>query len=239
MTSRHRDTLRILVTGTSRGIGLAVTDEMLARGHTVVGLARTRLESRTSAKFAGRFYGIVCDVRKEADVERSVRKAASLVGPIDMVVHSAGITAFREFRKTSIREFDDVLDTNLRGTILVTKAVLPAMIRRRSGTIVNIVSYAAKTVYTDSSAYSASKAGVTALMNSLREEVRKYNIKIVNVFPGAVETAMWPVSVRKKYGKVMMSPAELAQIVCDAVTRPAHHVVEELVVRPVVGDLRI
>lgn len=227
--------MNILVTGAGSGIGRALAEKLVVRGNSVVGLSR-RPQAQGST---GRLRTVACDVGRESDVNRAVRKAVALVGPIDVVVHSAGITVFKELLRTSSREFGQVLQTNLLGTMFVTKAVLPGMIRRGRGLIVNIASYAVKTVYTGSSAYSASKAGTVAMMNSLREEIRHRQVRVMNVFPGAVRTPMWPPHLRKKYGSVMMEPEEIADIVCDAIMQPPHLTVEELVIRPLVGDLRV
>jgi short-subunit dehydrogenase len=111
------------------------------------------------------------------------------------------------------------------------------MIKRSEGTIVNIVSFAAKTTYTESSVYAASKAGMAALMEGLRAEVRGKGVKVVNVFPGAVRTPIWPSRVGKKYGNLMMSSEDLASLVVEAAQQPPSIMVEEIVVRPQQGDI--
>lgn len=224
--------MHVAITGAGQGIGRAIAEECAARGHIVTGLSRRSRQS-------GSFTLLRCDVRKASDLKKAFTKAVAQAGPVDVLVNCAGVTVFREFLQTSEREFDEIIRTNLVGTMLATKCVLPAMIRRRTGMIVNIVSYAAKTVYTASSAYSASKAGVTAMMNSLREEVRGKGVRVVNVFPGAVETNMWPATLKKRFGKVMMPAAKVASIICDAIGQPEGFAVEELVIRPQVGDLRV
>lgn len=224
--------MNVFITGAGQGIGRALALEFVARGHTVIGFSRRK---RTTGSYAL----IRCDVRKASDLQRAFTRAISLAGPADILVNCAGVTVFREFLRTSEREFDEILRTNLYGTMLATKLVLPSMIRRRTGTIVNVISYAAKTVYTSSSAYSASKAAVTAMMNSLREEVRGDGVRVVNVYPGAVETNMWPAALKKRFGKVMMPPGKVASIMCDAVLQPKGLAVEELVIRPQTGDLRV
>lgn len=224
--------MNVIITGAGQGIGRALALEFAARGHTVIGLSRRN-------PTGGSYTLIRCDVRKASDLKRALAKATSLAGPADILVNCAGVTVFKEFLQTSEREFDEIIRTNLYGTMLATKLVLPAMLRRRTGTIVNVISYAAKTVYTASSAYSASKAAVMAMMNSLREEVRGNGIRVVNVFPGAVETNMWPAPLKKRFGKVMMPPGKVASIICDAVLQSRGLAVEELVIRPQVGDLRV
>jgi 3-oxoacyl-[acyl-carrier protein] reductase len=170
-------------------------------------------------------------------VKSAVRSIRQSLGAIDILVNNAGVTVFKEFTKTSLQEFDTILHTNLRGSFLVTKEILPQMIKRSEGTIVNIVSFAAKTTYTESSVYAASKAGMAALMEGLRAEVRGKGVKVVNVFPGAVRTPIWPSRVGKKYGNLMMSSEDLASLVVEAAQQPPSIMVEEIVVRPQQGDI--
>ncbi|HEX9615217.1 MAG TPA: SDR family NAD(P)-dependent oxidoreductase, partial [Bacteroidota bacterium] len=122
---------------------------------------------------------------------------------------------------------------------LVTKEILPHMMKRKGGMIVNIISYAAKTTYTGSAAYSAAKAGTQAMMNVVREEVRKHGIRIVNVYPGAVFTAMWSSKHRASMGDSMIPAEHLARVICEATLQPASLTTEEIVVRPPVGDLTV
>lgn len=180
-----------------------------------------------------------CDVRRDRDVRNVTRKLSARGIVPDVLVNNAGVTVFKSFRETSAKEFDDILDTNLRGQFLLTKASLSGMIRRRRGVVVNILSMAAKTVYTGSSVYSASKAAGAALMNVVREEVREKGIHVVNVYPGAVLTPMWSAAHRRTFARRMMRPEEIAGLIYEAVTAGPRAMVEELVIRPLQGDLKV
>ena len=122
-------------------------------------------------------------------------------------------------------------------SFVATKAVLPLMLKKRRGHIINVVSIAASTYFTDSAAYSASKAGLLALMNVLRKEVRKFNIKISCIMPGAVDTAMWDSRSRQRYSKRMMTPRELGSIILTIAEQPKKVLIEDVVVRPIRGDI--
>lgn len=172
-------------------------------------------------------------------MRRAARDARRKVGMPDILIHNAGVTTFKPLLNTSLEEFEGIIDTNLKGMFLLTKEILPAMVRRRAGIIVNVLSLAARVIYTGSSVYSASKAGGAALMNVLREEVRGKGIRIVNVYPGAVATSMWSAAVRKKFSHRMMRPEEIAELVWQVTITSSHTSVEELVIRPRQGDLRI
>jgi NADP-dependent 3-hydroxy acid dehydrogenase YdfG len=165
--------------------------------------------------------------------------ALSEVGSLDILINNAGVTYFKNFESTTIEEFDEVVGTNLRGLFLTTKGTLPSMLLKRSGTIINILSYAGRTVYTGSSAYAASKAGAAAMMDVLRAETRQKGIKIVNVYPGAVLTPIWHAKHRERYSERMMKPEEVATVVYEISCQPAGMMTEEVVLRPQGGDLQV
>jgi len=182
---------------------------------------------------------VPCDVRNPPQIESAIRRGRNEAGEFDVVVNNAGVTVFKEFVHTSLLEFEAIVDTVLRGTFLITKKVLPAMIQRKRGSIINVISFAAKTTYTGSAAYSAAKVGVEAMMRVLREEVRGKNIRIINVFPGAVLTPMWSRKHRQSLGGLMIPAEHFAKVVCDAAGQPSSLNIEEIVIRPTVGDLKV
>ncbi len=233
----------VWITGASSGIGKALADTFARAGDYVVATSRSRAKLQTfekRLKAPGRGGEVFqCDVRRESDVSRLVRSILRRHKRIDVLINNAGVTTFQDFVRTSVRVLDDILDTNLRGLFLTTRAVLPVMIKRKAGIIVNILSYAAKTTYTKSAAYSAAKAGAEALMNVLRAEVRGHGIKVINIYPGAVHTTMWPGKYRNRYGKEMMASTELASLVYQMTVQPKAVHIEELIVRPQRGDLQL
>jgi 3-oxoacyl-[acyl-carrier protein] reductase len=179
----------------------------------------------------------VCDVSSERSVAAAARQIFKRFGHIDALVNNAGVTYFKSLRETSRSQFDEVVAANLRGTFLCIKAVIESMVRRRSGHIINIISVAAQRTYTKSSAYSASKAGVLALTNVLREEIRPFGVKVTAVLPGATETQMWNASTRDRYRHRMMSAEDVARVVVSVFQAPKKAHIEEIVVRPQLGDL--
>ncbi len=231
----------VWITGAGSGIGRALALEFAAKGERVVLSGRTepQLRSLQSAirEKNGRADVVLCDVRRNETVEEACRKIVESIGVPDILVNNAGITVFKEFLSTTIDEFDDILQTNLRGSFLVTKSVLPHMVAHTNGLIINVVSFAAKTTYAESSVYAASKAGVAALMEGLRAEVRGKGIKILNVFPGAVLTPIWHPKVQAKYGNKMMTPEDVAKMIVEISRQPASMMVEEIVLRPQQGDI--
>jgi NADP-dependent 3-hydroxy acid dehydrogenase YdfG len=212
-------------------------------GDKIVGIARNRRHlkelEREIRSEGGDGIMIPCDVRQERQVMHAMKRGTSIWGPFDILVNNAGVTAFKNFLATSVRSFNEILDTNLKGAMIVTRALLPSMVKRKKGTIINIVSYAAKTVYQGSSAYSAAKAGLAGMMNVIREEVRSSGVKVINVYPGAVLTPMWSPKQRALFRDTMIPPDDFARMLYELSLQPASMTVEELVVRPPIGDLHV
>jgi NADP-dependent 3-hydroxy acid dehydrogenase YdfG len=231
----------VWITGASTGIGFELGKAFAKAGYIIVASARrkSRLVSLVSEiRFAGHeAYAFVCDVRSERSITSTKNKILEKCGTIDVLVNNAGITAFKSFADTKPPEFDDIIKTNLRGSFLTARTVLPIMMKKRRGHIINILSAAAKTVFANSSAYSASKAGMLAMFNCLRAEVRKYNIKVSNIMPGAADTAMWSPGSRQKYQTRMMTPREVAEVVIQIASQPKKVVIEDITIKPIKGDL--
>ena len=231
----------IWVTGASTGIGKAIAEKFSSKGCTVVITARSksRLDDIVNEiKLTGReASAFVCDVSSERSVIQTAKKLYEKYGTLDVLINNAGATVFKSFLDTETKDYDNVIDTNLKGPFLCMKAVLPQMIRKKTGSIINILSVAANTTFENSSVYSASKAGMQAMASCIRKEVRKHNIKICNIYPGAVETDMWDIKARQQFRNRMMTPADIGEIVFDVYNKPERLMIEDLVVRPVKGDL--
>jgi len=231
----------VWITGASRGIGAAIARSFAAVGSHVVLSGRDAGALRRNAslirKLGGTASYVPCDVGREKSVSIACNAIRKKLKNIDILVNNAGITYFKSFERTTVKEFDRLVATNLRGVFLCTKSVLPGMLRRRSGAIINIVSVSATTTFKNSAAYSATKAGVLALSRSLRAEVRQKGIRVIDVLPGAVETAMWDNRERKKYHFKMMQPEDVAEIVVSMTRQPDRVLTEEIIIRPLGGDL--
>ena len=230
----------VWITGASSGIGRAAAKEFVRTGCRVFvsGRRATELERLNQSLKKDKLELDVypCNVASNANVEQTVKKILA-VHKIDCLINNAGITSFKLAEENSINEIDDIINTNLLGSIYTIKAVLPQMIKQGGGTIINILSTAAKKIFTNSSAYTASKTGLKAYADVLREEVRKYKIKVVNVIPGATETPMWSQEIRKEHSERMMTVDDIARLLVWIFLQKENMVSEEIVVRPIEGDL--
>lgn len=231
----------IWITGASSGIGRATAAEFARVGCRVFASARRNVElERLNSELEKENHSVEiypCNVASYQNVE-AVFKKISASGKVDCLINNAGVTTFKLAAENSINEINDIITTNLLGSIYTIKAVLPHMISNGGGTIINILSVVAKSVYTKSSAYTASKMGLLGYANSLREEVREHNIRIINILPGATETPMWPVKLRELHSEKMMTSEDVARIVVWAYLQKGNAVAEEIVLRPITGDLK-
>ncbi len=229
----------IWITGASSGIGKETAKEFArigckvfasSRRHSIIELINRELNDENLSVEV-----YPCNVGSTTNVNQIVNKISENHS-IDCLVNNAGISSFKKAEENSLKEIKDIINTNLIGSINCIKAVLPQMIERKRGTIINIISVTVDKVLTNSSAYSASKAGLHAYAKVLREEVRKYNIKVINIIPGATKTAIWPDKVLEKYSDRMMNPEDIARLIVSSYLQDKF-VTEEIILRPIGGDL--
>lgn len=230
----------IWVTGASSGIGKAVALEFAKVGCNVFISARRAQELERLKDEAGKqgdnIFPFPCNVASSTNVDQTFKKITSDF-EVNCLVNNAGVTSFKNAVDNSVNEINDIINTNLLGAIYSTKAVLSTFIKNESGTIFNILSVVVDKTFTKSSVYAASKMGLLGYSRSLREEVREHNVRVINIIPGATETAMWSQDVRKEKGEKMMNPESLARIIVSAYLQKDNLVTEEIVLRPVTGDL--
>ena len=181
-----------LVTGGSRGIGRAAVEAMLAEGWTVAFTYRSdeQLAHEIEATSGGRAHAFVLDVRdreRPGDLVTGIEKS---IGPIDALVNNAGSRRESLLAMTPDRDWDEVMEVNLDGVFRCCRAVLPPMMHRRRGSIVNISSLSAVSGVAGQTAYAASKAGLLGMTRSLAREVGKRGVRVNAVLPGFVPTDM-------------------------------------------------
>ena len=183
-----------VVTGAGRGIGRATALLFAREGASVVLAARNRsqLEDVASriAELKGDCLTLPTDISNESEVTACISQTLSQFGKIDILVNNAGISIERPFLETSLDEWELTLNVNLRGVILCTRAVLPSMLEKGQGKILNIASGAGLRGLPGSSAYAASKAAVVALGASLASEVESGGVQVNTICPGPIDTEM-------------------------------------------------
>jgi 3-oxoacyl-[acyl-carrier protein] reductase len=166
-----------------------------------------------------RLIGIRCDVSNSFEVEHLVSSTIDTFKSIDILVNNAGIVYIKKLIDTS-EEWDKTIDINLKGSFLCTKAVLPFMIKNKSGVIINVSSGAGKTGFPDISAYCASKFGMIGLTESLAWEVANHNIRVMAICPGEVDTKMQQsvdLNYYKKNKNNMLQPITVAEKITEMI----------------------
>ena len=177
---------RALVTGASRGIGFATARSLRLRGYEVVMVARGKDALQRAASEIGGI-PVVADVAADGAIDGIVAEA----GNPDVLVNAAGAFALAPVVKTDPAAFDAMLAANLRAPFLLIRALLPAMLQRRSGHIVSIGSVAGRQAFPGNGAYSASKYGLRGLHEVLEQELRGSGVRITLIEPAATDTPLW------------------------------------------------
>jgi NAD(P)-dependent dehydrogenase (short-subunit alcohol dehydrogenase family) len=229
-----------LITGATRGIGLAIARELAAEScHLMLTARDEKSLAKIGRELASPGINILahpCDVRDPHSVDALFRAARRQFKRLDILINNAGIAHPNlPIEKLPLPVWRDVLETNLTGTFLVTQAALAIM--KRGSTIVNNLSIAATRVFAGCAAYNASKHGALGLTDTLREELRPRGIRVIALLPGATDTdiwsTLWPQAPRKK----MMSPKAVAEAVVQAILLPSNATVESLEILPTAGTL--
>ncbi len=227
-----------VVSGAGSGLGREIAVALGKRGHplAVVGRRRSPLEE-TLVLAGGHGLAIACDVRDAAAVGEAALDIAERFGVPEVVVPAAGVAAVAPLAETSPEIFDDVLATNLIGAFHLLRAFLPAMIERRRGFLVPILSPAARRGFPGWSAYCASKWGLAGLVAALREELRGSGVRVTALYPGATATPLWN-GLPGEWDRAAMIPAaEVARALLFALEADDRAAFEELHIAPAGGDL--
>lgn len=183
-----------IITGAGKGIGRAVAIELAKEGVNIGLMARTAADlDAVAAELAS--YGVetaiaTVNVADIEEVNAAVAKVKAELGPIDILINNAGISSFGPFMELEPARWEEIVKVNLFGPYYMTRAVLPEMMERKTGDILNISSTAGKNGAAVTSAYSASKFGLIGMSESLMQEVRKHNIRVSTLLPSTIATDM-------------------------------------------------
>ncbi len=223
-----------LITGASRGIGLAIARRLgqmgarisiCGRNEQSLDAARSQLQKEGIETFS--FAANVADSRQ---VSALVEAASAKFGHIEILLNNAGIGRFGPVNQLNETDWDTVLDTNLKGVFLVSRAVMEGMISRGRGHIVNISSLAGKNSFAGGSIYCASKWGLLGLTYSMAEDLRAHGIRVAAVCPGSVATEFSPHA--GKDPRKMLQAEDVAHAVAMILTEAPQSFISEVLLRP-------
>ncbi|MSQ46920.1 MAG: SDR family oxidoreductase [Deltaproteobacteria bacterium] len=225
-----------IITGASRGIGRAIALRLAQDGATTVLAARTEQALHEVAQrihtSGGTSLVVPMDVTEDQQLTALIDRTLARYNRIDMLVNNAGGGPPRTpITKARLTDWEWTLRVNLWATMVLSKLVLPGMIERRQGAIINICSLAGITGKAGEAAYAAAKFGVRGFTQSLFDEVHEYGIKVSGIFPGYVDTAMIPPNRRVERTK-MLRPEDVAEAVYNVVTASARACPVEITLQP-------
>jgi NAD(P)-dependent dehydrogenase (short-subunit alcohol dehydrogenase family) len=223
-----------IVTGGSKGIGLAIARALLDRNMQVVISARKQDElARAQQQLGGssRVHVVRGDVGVPGDAERLINAAVQRFGAVDVLINNAGVGRMANVSDMSTEDWRQVIDTNLSGVFYCSRAAIPEMKRRGGGWIINISSLAGKNSFVGGGAYCASKAGLNAFSEALMQEVRYDNIRVSYVMPGSVSTSFGD---RGSSGEAdwKLSPEDVARVVVDLLSHDPRSLPSRVELRP-------
>jgi NADP-dependent 3-hydroxy acid dehydrogenase YdfG len=225
---------QVLVVGATGSIGKA-TAKLLASGGAQVFLAGRNAEklaavgNELQVDATRRF---VLDVTNESQVAAMQERLAAMVPALDVIVIASGIGTIKPLEQLSVPEFQQTLQTNLVGPFLLVKYLLPAMKLQKTGLIINIPGVLGKVPMAGAAAYSASKYGLVGMMQSIREELKRTEIRITNLFMGGVDSAFWDnIDLRVQRDKMILAD-EAAKAIWFLCQQPRSGVVSEMVLQP-------
>jgi len=223
------------ITGGGRGIGRGVAVAFAKQGCDVAVAARTESEVEETAQRVRehdrRALALCCDVADPRSVQRAVDETLAAFDAIDILVNNAGYARFMPFHELSLDEWKSTLDVNLTGPFLCIQAVLPSMMARRSGRIINISSVAGVKPLLHQSAYCASKYGLNGLSKVLAMELREFGIGVHAICPGGVDTRLAQEAMPDRDKTGWMTPEDVAHACLYVASLSPRATTDEMVIR--------
>lgn len=237
---------KVFITGASAGIGEACAHAFAREGCDLLLAARRKekidaLAGLLSAKHGIAVHAVGVDVMKHDDVASVISALPAAWSAMDILVNNAGLSrGFVKLHEGEIRDWEEMIDTNIKGLLYVTRAILPGMVRRNSGHVINIGSIAGRQLYPNGNVYCATKFAVRALSEGLRLDLFGTDVRVSSVDPGMVETEFSQVRFRGDAARAAqtykntrpLQGEDVADVVVFCATRPAHVDIAEVVVMP-------
>lgn len=224
-----------IVTGASSGIGEAIALKLAQEGVNVVLVARredklTTLEQQINEQTVGSALAVPTDVSNRNEVEAMVKIAEERFGEIDIFVNNAGVMLNALITEGHVENWEKMIDVNIKGVLYGTNAVIPSMVKRGTGHIINIASVSGLEVTKTSTVYSATKFAVRAISVGLEKELARTGVRVTNISPGMVDTEL---ASRQMVDRKMLEAKDIANAVFYTIEQPDYVNVNEITVRPV------
>jgi short-subunit dehydrogenase len=233
----------IVITGGTKGLGKAIVEKFIKKGFNVAICARTEndllaMDKALAAQRVHESQTILtaqCDISKKDEVKAFAGDVLHALGHVDVLVNNGGVFMPGQIYKEEEGLLEKLVETNLYSAYHLSRALLPGMIKRKSGHIFNMCSVASIKAYPNGGSYSISKFAMLGLSKALREELKEFGIKVTALIPGATLTDSW--SGTELPESRFMKAEDVAQLVWDIYGLSENTVVEEVVLRPLLGDI--
>lgn len=216
-----------IITGAGKGIGKSIAEALAKEGVHLGLIARTAsdleaLKNELSSTYSVNVHMATADIANKSQAEAAVAKLQSdLGGSVDILINNAGIAKFGKLAEMPAEEWEQIIQVNLMGTYYVTRALLPSMIERKSGDIINVASTAGERGFATGSAYCASKFALLGMTEALMQEVRKSDIRVTALTPSTVNTELAQNNgLINNNGEDMMQPEDVAELALATLKLP-------------------
>ena len=237
----------VLITGGSSGIGKATASLLLAgsaangdaHSVTICGRNVDRLEAAITdlQPDAERFQAVQADVTQEGDIERLVSSTLRRFGRIDVLINSAGMGYLGPFADTSTDTMDRLWNVNVRGAMQVTQAVLPGMVERKSGQIINLCGVLGVKTIANAALYCATKHALVGWGGALAQELKRSNVRVTSLCCSGVDSPFWEGVPGKPRAEMLLQPADVAHEIVSLIAQPAHVIANQVLLQHIAHQL--
>ena len=230
----------LVLSGGTKGIGLAIINAFAAEGFNIITCSRNEddlldLKTQLQKKFNIKVFTLAADLSQKGEVLKFISFIKNNVSNVEVLVNNTGFFIPGQIQNEEEGTIEKMIETNLYSAYYLTRGILPAMINQKKGTIFNICSTASITPYTNGGSYCISKFALYGMTKVLREELKEYNIRVTAVLPGATLTNSWE-GVDMPAGR-FIKPEDVAESILSAYKISGRSVVEEILIRPQAGDI--
>jgi len=231
----------IVITGGTRGIGRSLVDKFASEGYDIATCARNRyqleeLKQKLEERYSDiKVFAAVCDVSDKNQINEFGEKINSEIGIPDILINNTGIFLPGKILSEEMDVFESQMATNLASAYHLTRKLAPGMVNKKSGYIFNLGSIASITAYANGGSYTISKFGILGFSKVLREEMKEHHIRVSAVLPGATLTSSW--AGTDLPDDRFINPDDLANLIYFMANSPVSMVVEEILIRPLLGDI--
>jgi len=226
----------VVITGASRGIGKSISYVFAKKGYNLVLVSRSEDDlkkvKKELDKYGNKILIIPADITKSNEVKRIYKEVFSNFAKVDVLVNNAGNGVFKPIEKITSKDWDTVMNLNVKGTFLMTRELMSQFKTLKQGMIINILSDVAKRTFKNGALYTASKYAQLAFTDTVRKELQPFGIRVTNILPGITATEFAGNDPTDPAAKKYLRPENISRSVDYIISAPKHIVVDEITLHP-------